>query len=224
MIKAIFIDVDNTLLDFNKCASRAVAEIMSDNGIEYKEEYFKVFKSINDDLWRRHEKGIITKDELYAIRFDRIFSRLDLDMDGAEFESEFRKKLFYLAEPVDGAVETLKYLHSKYKVFVASNAQQTQQVSRLRQAGMIDYIDAVYTSELLGVQKPKIEFFRAIIDDCGYSKEEIALIGDSQTADIEGGKRAGLTTVWFNFDKELLKEDLRPDYIVDSLYEIPSIL
>lgn len=224
MIRAIFIDVDNTLLDFNKCASRAVAEIMTDNGVEYNDEFFRVFKSINDDLWRRHEKGIITKDELYAIRFNRIFARLGLDMDGKQFEAEFRKKLFYLAEPVDGATEALKYLHSKYKVFVTSNAQQEQQVARLRAAGMLDYIDAVYTSEQVGFQKPRKEFFDAIIADCGYNRESIALIGDSQTADIKGGNESGLVTVWFNFDKEVLRNDVRPDYIINSLSDIPSIL
>lgn len=224
MKKAVFIDVDNTLLDFNKCAARAVAEIMTAHGIKYRSEFFKVFKSINDDLWRRHEKGIITKDELYAIRFNRIFAHLDLDMDGKEFEAEFRKKLFHLAEPVDGAAEALKYLHSKYKVFVASNAQQEQQVARLGAAGMLEYIDAVYTSERVGFQKPRKEFFDAIIDDCGYEAEEIVLIGDSQTADVRGGNECGLTTVWFNFDQEVLRPDVRPDYIIDSLSEIPSIL
>ncbi len=224
MLKGVFIDVDNTLLDFNKCAAKAIKIIMESRNLDYFDNYFTTFKTINDGLWLRHERGEITKDELYDIRFNLIFADLGLDLDGHSFEAEFRKELYTLSEPVDNALDILKYLHDKYQIFVVSNAYHEQQVSRLKNAGMLDYIDKVFTSELLGVQKPNKEFFEKALQESQLEVEDLILIGDSLTADIKGGKTIGLKTIWFNFQKENSPTSISPDFIIDNLLEVKNIL
>ena len=58
----------------------------------------------------------------------------------------------------------------------------------------------------------------------GISKDEIVIIGDSLTADIEGGISYGIKTIWFNkYGKNPLK-DINSDFTVTSLSDIKSFL
>ena len=57
-----------------------------------------------------------------------------------------------------------------------------------------------------------------------FKKEETVIIGDSLSSDILGGINAGITTVWFNPHGYETQENIKPDYTVAKLGEIPSLL
>ncbi|MBO5776592.1 MAG: YjjG family noncanonical pyrimidine nucleotidase [Clostridia bacterium] len=224
-IKVLLVDVDNTLIDFNKCARIAMSKGFEEHGLEYKEEYFPTFIKINEGLWKDLEKGIITKAELLRIRWTKVFNAIGVEGDGEAFEHTFLARLRECGEPVDGAHELLKYLDGKYQMYVASNAPYDQQASRLRNAGMLGYFKDLFISERIGHQKPTVEFFEAVFRQLeGVTKEEVVLIGDSLSADITGGERYGIKTIWFNYKKESLPAHLHPTYVVDDLLEIKNIL
>ena len=50
-----------------------------------------------------------------------------------------------------------------------------------------------------------------------YSKDQMVIIGDSLSSDIQGGKNFGITTIWYNPNH---KESNLPDYQVDNLLDI----
>lgn len=224
MLTTVFLDVDNTLLDFHLCAEDSIKRGFAQWGLNYTDEVFEVFNEINNGLWHALEKGEITRDDIFRTRWKRIFERLCIDRDGIEFEKIFVTNLADSAIPVEGANALLEHLASKYKLYVASNAVHQQQIVRMTKAGMIDYIADFFTSEAIGYSKPSNEFF----DECfrrldGVKKENVIIIGDSLTADIKGGTDYGIKTCWFNYKGE--KYEGRPaDYIVDSLSEIMNIL
>ncbi len=224
MITTVFIDVDNTLLNFHLCAEDSIKRGFSEWNIPYTDEVFTVFNEINDGLWHKIEKQEITRDELFRIRWQLIFDRLGIDRTGYEFEKMFVANLAESAIPVEGANDLVEYLASKYSVYVVSNAIHRQQIVRMTKAGMIDYIKDFFTSEAIGFSKPSKEFF----DECfrrlpEIKKEEVIVIGDSLTADIKGGTDYGLKTCWFNFKGEQYSG--KPaDYIADTLREIKNIL
>lgn len=222
MIKAVLFDIDDTILDFGKCAEWAVKTAMEERNTEYRHEYYGVFKRINDDLWKKLEKGEITREELFNRRFNEIFAELGINLDGREFESRFLELLHESTEEVPGARELLKYLHSKnYRVYAVSNAMQTQQETRLKKSGLSRYFDGVFTSELLGASKPSMAFFGAFFERVpDISKDEVILIGDSLSADISGGKRYGLTTCWFNYAGKNSSGGSFSDFVVHSLNDV----
>lgn len=227
MIKAVFIDVDNTILDFNKSSKIAIIKTAKELNVELNNSLFGVFKVINDYLWRQIEDRKITKDELWNMRFNMVFSECGIDFkDGALFDEKYRQNLYNAAVPVDNAIEVLRYLKSKYKVCVTSNSlRHDQQVNRLEIAGMMQFIDEVFTSEHIGYAKPDTRFFDACLNSLGsITKDEILLIGDSLTADIMGGINFGIKTCWFNFENEPKPKDINPDFIITSLREITEIL
>jgi YjjG family noncanonical pyrimidine nucleotidase len=224
MIKAVLLDVDNTLLDFNLNASASMKSAFNECGLEYKEEYFPVFKRINDALWVGIEKGEITREQLKKTRFPSILKELGLSGDSARIETLFRKGLGEYAFMVDGAEDLLEYLYKKYRLFVASNAIYEVQMNRLNSTGMIKYFEKLFISEKMGHDKPTKEFFDICFKEMGNLKrEEVFMIGDSLTADIGGAKEYGLKTIWFNIDKKPFNSALA-DFTVEKLSDIKGIL
>ena len=208
-IKAVFIDIDNTLLDFNKCALWSMQKAFEDYHLSFESSMFDTFNMINNRLWLRIEKGELTKEELYACRWNMIFAILGIDID---------------AEPVDGAHELLKYLHGRYIVCAASNASYAQQIKRLNNAGMTEYLDRIFISEQIGFSKPQKEFFERCFEKISpIVPSETVMIGDSLTADIEGGASFGMKTCRYNHNLTNESSDL-PDFTVCSLSEIKKYL
>lgn len=223
-IKAVFIDIDNTLLDFNKCALWSMQKVFNDYGLSFENSMFDTFNMINNRLWLRIEKGELTKEELYACRWNMIFALIGIDVDGVEFENVFYSYLTESAEPVEGALDLLKYLHGKYLVCAASNASYAQQIKRLNNAGMAEYLDRIFISEQIGFSKPQKEFFERCFEKISpIVPSETVMIGDSLTADIEGGASFGMKTCRYNHNLTNESSDL-PDFTVCSLSEIKKFL
>ena len=224
MITTVFIDVDDTLLDFEKCAKDSMEKALTDIHIPFEDAMFDVFTSINNDLWSKIEKGKITKDELYNDRWNLIFEKLNIRYDGRLFEKSFLKYLRNSSIPVCCAENLLKYLYLRYTVCIASNAPYNQQISRLRKANMLQYIHYFFISEKIGYSKPSTGFFDACFSELGaVTPNEVIIIGDSVTADIEGGISYGMKTCWFNH-RGCSSDNVNADYIVNSLDEIIHIL
>lgn len=225
MIKAVLIDIDNTLLDFDKCAKASIKYACNVHGIVYEERIFDAFSVINDNFWKMIERGELTKPELHRIRWSTIFKHVGIDSDGPSFENTFRYAVTQSAETVDGAEDLLEYLSKKYTVCVASNAAHSQQAQRLEKAGLSKYIDKFFVSWDIGFDKPDKRFYQACLDGLdGIDKSQVIMIGDSLTADIQGGINIGIKTCWFNKFNTTTPKDVSFDYTVSRLEEIKKIL
>jgi len=225
-IKAVFLDVDNTILDFNICAKESMKATFLDFGLHFEEEMFPPFLEVNGHLWEEIEQNRITREELYKIRWKMIFEKLQIEgPDPVEFDTVFRKYIGEIAVPIDGAYELLAYLSEKYILCIASNASHARQVKRLTKANMMQYVKHLFTSEKIGYPKPEKAFFDACLTELGnVAPEECVVIGDSLTADIAGGIVSGMKTIWYNHNHEGIPTKVKPDYIVNALGEIINIL
>ena len=223
MIKAIFIDLDGTLLDFEACVKEAMRSGLMENKIVYKDEMLATFHRINDGLWRDLEQGKINFAELLRIRWATVFEALKIDLDGPEFEKYFRARLHESAIPMEGSFEMLEYLSGKYRLFAASNGPHEQQVKRLEKAGMLKYFEEVFTSGKIGAEKPSADFFAYCFENAGDIKpEESFMLGDSLTSDMQGGYNFGMKTIWLNLKGKEAPEWL--DHEIKTLDEVKNIL
>ena len=231
MIKAVFMDIDNTLLDFDAAAQEGMERCFQDAGLTYEPEMFSVFKEENNKIWEKIEQGILTMDDLPCVRWQAILKKLGLEADGVAMEMLFRKCLFYSAVPVEGAKEILDHLHGKYILCTASNGPYEQQISRLKKADMLKDFDHCFVSEKIGVDKPDVRFFERCLEQLpGVKAEECMIVGDSLTADIAGGLAAGMETCWFCRekieDKELknVRKMHKADHVIKQLGELRKLL
>ena len=159
-IKVLFLDIDNTLLDFDAAAAWAMEQCFQKAGLEYKSEMFAAFTEENNKIWQRIERKELTMDDLFYVRWQAILGHLGLEADGVEMEKEFRVLLNLSAVPVEGAEEILTYLkQQKYCLCAASNGPYDQQINRLKKADMLKYFAHCFVSEKVGADKPSQRFF-----------------------------------------------------------------
>lgn len=225
MVKVVFIDIDNTLLDFILCSKASIKACFAEFSLPYTESVYDVFASVNTPLWESLERGEITRENIFRTRWGIIFEKLGLSCDPHAMEARFLSALSSAAEPVEGAMELLSYLHKKYTVCAASNAMYDHQRSRLSLAGMLPYIDHLFVSERIGAEKPSAAFLETCLSSLPeIERNECIVLGDSLSADIAGGVNAGIPTIWFNHDRIPVPQSCAATHIVDSLSEVKAIL
>lgn len=234
MIKAVFLDIDNTLLSFSGYVKEAMWAGFAQFGLKpYTEAMFPVFERINNTLWRGIEQGSLSYEELLKIRWNLIFKELDIAFDGSVFEDYFKEQLFYSAVPEPGAQELLDYLSRRYLLCAASNGPYAQQINRLRLGKMYGCFSHFFISSRLGAQKPSRAFFDCCFKELraaelpGLLPEETIIIGDSVSSDISGGLGYGMHTCLYRKNPApgtQAEEGIRAEYVVASLGEIERIL
>lgn len=231
MLKLIFIDIDNTLLDFDEYVKTTLKDGFSHFGLkQYEPPMYDTFKSINDKLWLQIESGKLTFERLKEIRFNLIFDELGIEFNGPTFETYFREQLNESAIPVSGAYNMLNELSKNYILCAASNGPYAQQIHRLELANMDKYFSFIFVSEKVGVSKPHPGFFDYAFNEINSKRldkitpEECLIIGDSMTSDIAGGRNYGMKTCLYRRDTSKHIDSNMVDYIIDSLDEITANL
>ena len=58
----------------------------------------------------------------------------------------------------------------------------------------------------------------------GVSPDEVLMIGDSLTSDIQGGINAGIRTCWVNPAHKTAPAERRPDYEIESITALEALL
>ena len=130
-MKAVFLDIDNTLLSFDGYVKQTMKEGFEHFGLKPYEPYmFDIFIRENTKLWRQIEQGTLVFEELEKIRWNIIFKYLVSEFDGTVFEKYFMGTLFDAAITEDGAYLLLDYLHVPYILCVASPGAGLQHVHR----------------------------------------------------------------------------------------------
>lgn len=65
---------------------------------------------------------------------------------------------------------------------------------------------------------------KAIAKDSDYQKDEILIVGDSLTSDIQGGNNAKICCCWYNPYQNPNQSTLRIDYEIQDLRELEGIV
>ena len=221
----VLLDIDNTLIDFNECARHSIIKIFNDFNLPYSDNVFRTFIEENIKIWKRLEKGEITKAYLRANRWNIILEKLNIIADGPVIEELFEKGISESAYEVTGAKDLLDYLYKKHDLYVISNGFRAVQENRLTLSNFKNYFKGTFFSEDIGISKPQKEFFDYCFEQLNNpKKDDVILIGDSISADIIGGNNYNIKTIWFNKNNEKCPDNVKPTYIVKTLSEIQNII
>ncbi len=222
---SVFLDLDDTLLDFHKAEHIALSKALRDLGIEPNKEILDRYSIINGQQWRRLELGLATRLQVLTDRFTILFEEFGIDCSGEKARDLYEDYLCFGHYFIEGAPELLEALYGKYDLYIVSNGSAKVQASRMASADINRYFQEIFISEEIGSDKPSREFF----DKCfsrieGFDPEKAVIIGDSLSSDIQGGINAGLKTIWFNPRHLPEREDVKADYQVDELSKILALL
>lgn len=221
---SLFLDLDNTLLDFKMAETVAIRKVLKKYSLPYDDSAVKLYSEINRSYWERFERGEIPKNAIFEGRFKTLLENFDSEVCVSEIAKDYGIALADGFFTVKGALEILEYLkNKKYKLYATTNGMSFTQYKRIKYSGLEPFFDKVFISEDAGCQKPDRQYFEYVIENISEkNKTKILIIGDSQSSDILGGINSGIDTCWYNPDKEIPKYDSK--YEISDLMELKNIL
>lgn len=225
MIRNVLFDLDDTLFDFHKAEKIALTKTLVHFGIDPTEETLALYSTINAAHWKRLELGEISREEVKVGRYRELFETIGVECDPVKATAYYESMLTIGHYFMPGAPELLEELYRKYRLYIVSNGTAKVQEGRIGSSGIAKYMDGIFISQILGANKPDKQFFDICFAEIpDFSLSETVIIGDSLSSDIKGGINAGITTVWFNPKRIENDSDIKPDYTIKELSEVPGLL
>lgn len=228
--KDLFFDLDHTLWDFELNSKETMQELydthqLASIGITDFDAFFTIYIAHNHRLWDRYSKGFIKQDEL---RWKRIYlSLLDFKIGNEKLARDMsvdfleilptKKKLFPYT------IEILTYLKNKdYKMHLITNGFESVQFKKINNANIAHFFNEVITSEASNSLKPQKEIFEYALKNAKAQLNQSIMIGDNESADIQGGINAGMDTIFVNHLQTV--PTVPATYTITHLKELESIL
>lgn len=198
---AIFIDIDDTLLDYIPCCREAFEAALPEHP-----EYFDTFFEISGRLFSEAKRGLHTIAEVMDLYPQEFIATIGYPVEAVEpFKHAFRAAWGTTHTLVPNAEQMLQTLHAKgYRLFAASNSFGHLQRSRLEHAGILHYFEDTYISMDIGYDKPDIRFYQEALRRANLQPSEVLMIGDSMTTDVLGAQAAGIDALFFDRQRDNL--------------------
>ena len=224
MIEFLFLDLDDTILDFHKAERIAISRTIREFGVEPTEEILDLYHGINKWHWEQLELGKLTRAQVLVNRFGVLFEKLGRDVDAPKCAKIYEINLSQGHWFLPGAEEAVEALSKKYRLFLASNGTASVQKGRMTSANLYRFFETVFVSQEIGYNKPSKEYFEACFAAIpGFDREKAMIVGDSLSSDIKGGINAGIRTVWVNPGHKDCGQ-IKPDYEIESLSQLEALL
>jgi 2-haloacid dehalogenase len=221
----LFFDADGTLFDYSRAEAIALQKAFGLMSLRFEDHYLDLYREINGGLWQALERQEIKQDELRIRRFELLLEALRLTGAPDLLSKAYVEQLGLCVDLMDGAYEVLQTLSITSLIAIVTNGLQTVQRSRLEHSTIRDFITEIIISEEIGAAKPHAAFFDAAFARIGNPpKNDILMIGDSLTSDMQGGVDYGVDTCWYNPAGEPRSDPLPITYEIPRLRELLKIV
>lgn len=224
-ITAVIFDVDRTLWDFDKNSREVLADIFlpfAQNLNVPVQKMIYVYEHYNFLLWAEYQKNKIDRDTLRIKRFSALLNHFEINQDDsakvlAESYVDLCPRKVAL---VDGTLEVLEYLKSKYQLHVLTNGFGPVQKIKLENTGLNHYFKFVVSPEMVGCKKPCKKIFHYTAGRAKIKNLSEALyIGDEFSTDFIGATQAGMQCL--HYDAHLTHQT---DKRISHLKELMTLL
>lgn len=221
----LLFDADHTLFDFNKSEYLALKDALEELGCPSDDAVIERYSDINVKYWKMLERGEIDKISLKLARFVEFGRAYGFEEKAEALSDRYMENLSHEAHLFDGALEMIEKLSKKYRLFIITNGVKSTQDGRFGISPITKYFEKIFISEVIGAEKPSVEFFNAVANGIdGFDKERALVIGDSLSSDIRGAINSGMDCVWFNPRGKEAPEGWSITYNVKCFDEILNLL
>ena len=225
MIEFLFLDLDDTILDFHKAEWIALGKTFRHFGLEPTEIVMTRYSQINREHWEKLERKELTREQVLVGRFETLFREFGLEVDPVLCARTYENNLSIGHYFIPGAPEAVEALSKRYKLYLASNGTARVQAGRLASANISHFFQEIFISQEIGANKPDLAYFeRCFARIPGFDKSRAMIVGDSLTSDILGGMQAGIRTCWVNPEGKPGKAGITPDYEIKALSQLEALL
>lgn len=225
MVEYLFLDLDDTILDFHKAEAVAVSKTFRDRGINPTKEMVERYSAINKTHWEMMERGELTREQVLVRRFQVFFGELGMTADPVEVQRNYEQYLSIGHYFLPGAEAAVASLAGKYRLFLASNGSAKVQAGRMKSANLYRFFEQVFVSQDIGHNKPSRAYFESCFSKIsGFDRTKALMVGDSLTSDIRGGNNAGIRTCWVNPHHLPADPEIPADYEIESIAQLEALL
>ena len=202
MIKAVIFDLDDTLYNYNELNEQGINEICKytcQNLKISKEHFYKAFdkakkdvKSTLGNVASSHNRLLYCQKTLENLNENPFFIALEM----YEIYWQYILKNMKLNANVLEVLEFCKL--KKIKIGVCTDLTVHIQHRKIRKLGINEYVDAIVTSEEVGVEKPNFKMYNKILEKLDVTPGEVLFVGDSLKKDVLGSMEYGMKALWYS--------------------------
>jgi len=213
-IKAIFFDLDNTLIDRNAAHTSCVKQFFA----EFLPQYLFESEQINieqEDNW-----GYTPRSNFCHWFIQRYHPE---GWDESSFWEYIRNNISLFVPPTSPElVQLIQALQKQYRLGIITNGSTHNQGQKMQQAQLTTLFEAqnIYISQQYGLSKPNKGLFEEVLHQQGLQAQEILFVGDDPINDIWGATQLQMPTAWLHHQRMWTKQDYRPTYILNNLLDL----
>jgi HAD superfamily hydrolase (TIGR01549 family) len=200
--KALLLDIDNTLYNYNTphaCAKKSVVSYCATK-FNIKESvisssYNQARIKVHQDL---HETAASHNRLLY---FQNMCERLAINptKNSLKLYDIYWNNFLENMVPFKGVYELLKKYQNK--ICLVTDLTAHIQFRKIEKLKLNEYCQALVTSEEAGKEKPNPIMFRLALQKLNLKPSEVCMIGDNFEKDVLGANSLNIDTIWFNHEE-----------------------
>lgn len=221
--RTIFFDVDYCLLDTPASERRIIRELYARQGQSVGDEAGDTYREINRQLWVYLDRGEITREQLYVMRFERLFEIYPFFRPAQDVAPWFLERLAGAHDPQEGAEHLLKRLKDAgVRIFTASNGIGEVMNGRVAAAGLSKYLTGRFAADDVGAMKPSRRYFDTVFQRSGETDlSRTLMVGDNPITDVNGAVDYGMTGALFG---ARWQEASKAAYVARTMQELEALL
>lgn len=211
-IKNLIFDLDNTLYDFSKIwekSNKLIFEYLKYDSVVSYEEFFRLYKSVNNELLEEVLQGNMKLVELRNKRLMLTLEKLGILLTDEDCRFYYEKQFEFILESIEPDEEInswINRLSKTYNMILLTNGKSYEQRMKLKKLGL-ENIFKLYISGETYISKPKEKAFINVLEKENIVASETMMIGDSLHHDINPANKLGMKTCLvekkWHFDDEL---------------------
>lgn len=218
LFRAIFFDLDDTLIDRTGAYHRYAADFVARQceGLSASER-----RALVEEMRTHDASGYRSRDEHCRWIAGRLAPW------GVSAESaweDYLQNIGRFIRPELEVVALIASLREKYKVAAVTNGSKRTQELKMDCANLSNAFETVFISGEIGVEKPASEIFHHALRWAGCRASEVLFVGDDPVNDIEGASGVGMRTCWISRGRSFPSETAQPDWEVASVLDIDAVL
>jgi putative hydrolase of the HAD superfamily len=221
-IKAVCLDIDDTLVDFTTAARSALFTLIG------RDDMWPAWQQATDEYVARAVAGQLDPRTMRMQRTKAFFTDLGVLLDDATvtvLEDRRQAQMCSGWRLFPDALPCLDWLRAAgLKLAAVTNASGAHQHKKLKDMGLARFFDTVVIAGEVGVAKPDPMIFHAACQELRVPPEEAVHIGDRLDLDAIGARDAGLHGIWLNRDAEPHDRAPAGVHLIADLHELPRLL
>jgi HAD superfamily hydrolase (TIGR01549 family) len=241
MLKALFLDMDDTLCDTMAANDHAIKAMTKSidthfgenvNAKRFTRDYIAgIIRQWSDDQKARYLPIALEQGE-HAFRIQLILDllkaqgvkTLEPELAG-QLQEGFDSERMAAFNFYPGIVEFLASARKHFTLVVITNGPEFSQIPKIEAVNLAEHVDHIIIGGQEPEQKPARSIFERALKLANCEAHEAIHLGDNLAADIAGAHNTGITSVWIQHQQPLDAElGINPHHTVMHPDEIPALI